>query len=149
MGGGQILFFFDLLQSIWGGLTFIKHILKGSTALQFYHQCPEHGKACKFIPFGLFWHALSTACGSGSGPQLLSATGSWFMVSDVLGWASSLEPAEPSPFKNEPGPTWTKAWSRLKPRLWHPCFGLCILNKMVSSSAKKYFWKFSHTFVGL
>ena len=38
------------------------------------------------------------------------------MDSDVLGWASSPEPAEPSPFKPEPKPSpdkgfkWARAW---------------------------------------
>jgi len=31
------------------------------------------------------------------------------LTSDVLGWASSPEPAEPGPFKPKPGPTRTRA----------------------------------------
>ena len=37
--------------------------------------------------------------------------------SDVLGWASSPKPVKPSPFKPKPGPTWTRAWSGLRPGL--------------------------------
>ena len=37
------------------------------------------------------------------------------MGSDVLGWASSPEPAEPSPFKPEPGRALTRACNGLGP----------------------------------
>ena len=37
-----------------------------------------------------------------------------FRISDVLGWASSPEPAEPSPFKPEPGRALTRAYSGLR-----------------------------------
>ena len=35
-------------------------------------------------------------------------------LSDVLGWASSPEPAEPSPFKPEPGRALIRAYSGLR-----------------------------------
>ena len=35
----------------------------------------------------------------------------------MLGWASSPEPAEPSPFEPKPGLTWTRAWCGLGPGL--------------------------------
>jgi hypothetical protein len=39
----------------------------------------------------------------------------YIILSDVLGWASSPEPAEPSPFKPKPGRALTRACSGLGP----------------------------------
>ena len=77
----------------------------------------------------------------------------------VMCWAGPEAMSPPSPAHSSTSQAWPRqglevglglAWNfrspslGLKPGLWHPCFGLQILNTMVSSSAKKFFWKFSH-----
>jgi hypothetical protein len=66
------------------------------------------------------------------------------LSSDVLGWASSPEPAKPGPFKPGRSPALTKAWSGLgpgfksqKPEPWAQARALAYIRLVHRSATKK------------
>ena len=79
---------------------------------------------------------LDTGYGSASDDVLQNATRSQ-RISDVLGWASSPEPAEPSPFKPEPGRALMRACNGLglgSPKGEQSCLLLNLLGGFLCST---------------